>query len=246
MDHMLYIGMNAARATQQAQATAVNNLANASTTGFRSDFHSLLTSEIAGPGHASRFNATSTERASNLDPGPIQQTGRDLDIALQGKGWFAVQDAQGGEAYSRRGDLQVQADGRVLNGAGQPVLGENGPLVLPPHSSVTIGQDGTVSVVPLGQGANTLATVDRLKLVALDETQVAKGDDGLMRQIDGKPGEPSAAVQVISGALEGSNVNAVEAMVDMISLSRTYEMQVKLMATAKELSDAGTRLMRLE
>ncbi len=246
MDHMLYVGMNGARATQMAQATAVNNLANASTTGFRADFHSLLAREVAGPGHASRFNAVSSERASQLDSGPIEQTGRDLDVAINGQGWFAVRDAQGGEAYSRRGDFQITADGRLLNGAGQPVLGENGPVVIPPHRSLTIGSDGTLSIIPEGQGADTLATIDRLRLVTLDEQQVIKGDDGLMRQQNGKSGETSASVQVMSGSLEGSNVNAVEAMVSMINLSRTYEMQVKLMQTAKELSDSGTRLMRLE
>ncbi len=246
MDHMLYVGMNGARATQLAQATAVNNLANASTTGFRADFHSLLAREVSGPGHASRVNAVASERASQLEAGPIQQTGRDLDVAIDGDGWLAVQDAQGEEAYSRRGDLQITADGRVLNGAGQPLMGENGPLVIPPHRSLTIGSDGTVSIVPEGQGPETLAVIDRIRLVRLDAQQVIKGDDGLMRQQDGKPGEPAADVQLFSGSLEGSNVNAVEAMVSMINLSRTYEMQVKLMQTAKELSDSGTRLMRLE
>jgi len=246
MDHMLYVGMNGARATQLAQATAVNNLANASTTGFRADFHSLLAREVTGPGHASRVNAVSSERASQLESGPIEQTGRELDVAINGQGWFAVQDAQGEEAYSRRGDFQLTADGRLLNGAGQPVLGENGPVVIPPHRSLTIGSDGTVSIVPEGQGPETLAVIDRLRLVTLDERQVIKGDDGLMRQQDGRPGTPSASVKVASGSLEGSNVNAVEAMVSMINLSRTYEMQVKLMQTAKELSDSGTRLMRLE
>lgn len=246
MDHMLYVGMNGARATQLAQTTAVNNLANASTTGFRADFHSLLAREVAGPGHASRFNAVSGERASRLEAGPVQQTGRELDIAINGDGWLAVQDAKGEEAYSRRGDLQITADGRLLNGAGQPLLGENGPMVIPPHRSLTIGSDGTVSIVPEGQGADTLAVIDRIRLVSLDQQQVIKGDDGLMRQQDGKSGQPSAAVQLMTGSLEGSNVNAVEAMVNMISLSRTYEMQVKLMQTAKDLSDSGTRLMRLE
>ena len=246
MDHMLYVGMNGARATQLAQATAVNNLANASTAGFRADFHSLLAQEIAGPGHASRINAVSSQRASQLESGPVEQTGRDLDVAINGDGWFAVQDAQGQEAYSRRGDMQLTADGRLLNGAGQPVMGENGPVVIPPHRSLTIGSDGTISIVPEGQGAESLAVIDRLRLVTLDERQVIKGDDGLMRQQDGKPGEVSAAVSLQSGSLEGSNVNTVDAMVTMISLSRSYEMQVKMMQTAKDMADSGTRLMRLE
>ena len=246
MDHMLYIGMAGARASQQAQTTLINNLANASTAGFRADFHALLSNEVAGPGHASRINPVSAERYSQLTPGNVAQTGRDLDVAISGSGWLAVEDAAGAEAYSRRGDLQLTADGRLLNGAGQQLLGDNGPVVIPPHGSMTIGQDGTISIVPLGQGPNTLAVVDRLRLVELDEKQVIKGDDGLMRQRDGEPGQASASVGLVSGALEGSNVNAVAAMVDMINLSRTYEMQVKMMQTAKDMADSGTRLMRLE
>jgi len=246
MDHMLYVGMTGARAMQLAQATNANNLANASTSGFRADFHQLMAEAVTGPGLATRVNAVAGERASQLQAGPIQQTGRELDVAITGEGWLAVQDGQGKEAYSRRGDLQVTVTGQLLNGAGQPVLGENGPVSIPPHSSLTIGRDGSVSVIPLGQGADTLAVVDRIKLVTLDQSQVIKGNDGLMRQQDDKAGEVSAAIGLQSGSLEGSNVNTVDAMVNMISLSRSYEMQVKMMQTAKDMADTGTRLMRLE
>lgn len=246
MDHMLYVGMTGARAIQLAQTTNANNLANASTAGFRADFHNLMAEAVTGPGLATRFNTVSSERASQLHAGAIQQTGRELDVSVTGEGWLAVQDAQGKEAYSRRGDLQITVTGQLLNGAGQPVLGENGPVSIPPHSSLTIGRDGSVSVIPLGQGADTLAVVDRIKLVTLDQSQVIKGNDGLMRQQDGQDGEVSAAIGLQSGSLEGSNVNTVDAMVNMISLSRSYEMQVKMMNTAKELADTGTRLMRLE
>ena len=246
MDHMLYVGMTGARAMQLAQATNANNLANASTSGFRADFHQLMAETVTGPGLATRVNAVAGERASQLQAGPIQQTGRELDVAITGEGWLAVQDGQGKEAYSRRGDLQITVTGQLLNGAGQPVLGENGPVSIPPHSSLTIGRDGSVSVIPLGQGADTLAVVDRIKLVTLDQSQVIKGNDGLMRQQDDKAGEVSAAIGLQSGSLEGSNVNTVDAMVNMISLSRSYEMQVKMMQTAKDMADTGTRLMRLE
>lgn len=246
MDHMLYVGMTGARAIQLAQTTNANNLANASTVGFRADFHNLMAEAVTGPGLATRFNAVSSERASQLQAGPIQQTGRELDVSVVGDGWLAVQDADGQEAYSRRGDFQISLTGQLLNGAGQPVLGENGPVSIPPHRSLTIGRDGSVSVIPLGQGADTLAVVDRIKLVTLDASKVIKGNDGLMRQFDGQAGEVSAAVGLQSGSLEGSNVNTVDAMVNMISLSRSYEMQVKMMQTGKELADSGTRLMRLE
>lgn len=246
MDHMLYVGMTGARAIQLAQATNANNLANASTAGFRADFHNLMAEAVSGPGLATRVNTVSSDRASHLEAGAIQQTGRELDVAVSGEGWLAVQDAEGKEAYSRRGDLQITVTGQLLNGAGQPVLGENGPVSIPPHSSLTLGRDGSVSVIPLGQGADTLAVIDRIKLVKLDQAQVIKGNDGLMRQQDGKPGEVAADLGLQSGSLEGSNVNTVDAMVNMISLSRSYEMQVKMMQTAKEMADSGTRLMRLE
>ncbi|MES2719401.1 MAG: flagellar basal body rod protein FlgF [Pseudomonadota bacterium] len=246
MDHMLYVGMTGARATQLAQTTNANNLANASTAGFRADFHNLMAETVSGPGLATRVNTVARERASHLEAGAIQQTGRELDVAVTGEGWLAVQDADGKEAYSRRGDLQISVTGQLLNGAGEPVLGENGPVSIPPHSSLSIGRDGSVSVIPLGQGADTLAVIDRIKLIKLDHDQVIKGDDGLMRQQDGKPGEVSAQLGLQSGSLEGSNVNTVDAMVNMISLSRSYEMQVKMMQTAKEMADSGTRLMRLE
>jgi len=246
MDHMLYVGMTGARAIQLAQTTNANNLANASTAGFRADFHNLMAEAVSGPGLATRVNTVARDRASHLDAGSIQQTGRELDVSVSGEGWLAVQDADGKEAYSRRGDLQITATGQLLNGAGQPVLGEGGPVSVPPHSSLTIGRDGSVSVIPLGQSADTLAVIDRIKLVTLDQAQVVKGNDGLMRQQDGKPGEVSAAISLQSGSLEGSNVNTVDAMVTMISLSRSYEMQVKMMQTAKEMADSGTRLMRLE
>jgi len=243
---MLYVGMTGARAMQLAQATNANNLANASTSGFRADFHQLMAETVTGPGLATRVNTVAGERASQLQAGPIQQTGRELDVSVTGEGWLAVQDNEGKEAYSRRGDLQITVTGQLLNGAGQPVLGENGPVSIPPHSSLTIGRDGSVSVIPLGQGADTLAVVDRIKLVTLDQSQVIKGNDGLMRQQDDKPGEVSATIGLQSGSLEGSNVNTVDAMVNMISLSRSYEMQVKMMQTAKDMADTGTRLMRLE
>lgn len=246
MDRMLYVGMTGAKHVQLAQTANSNNLANVSTAGFRSDFHTLLPEQIDGPGYATRSNGVSGQQATNQQPGVIRDTGRQLDVAINGDGWLAVQAQDGSEAYTRRGDFHITANGLLLNGAGQQVLGEGGPVALPEHQSVMIGNDGTISVVPLGQGPETQVVVDRLKIVNLDANQVEKGLDGLMRNRDGSPGVPTTESTLISGSLEASNVNSVEAMVNMISLSRQYEMQVKVMSTAKDIADTGVRLMRIE
>lgn len=246
MDRMLYVGMNAARNTQLAQTTTINNLANATTPGFRGDFHVLVSRPIEGPYYESRIQSDASERASHLGAGPVQFTNRTLDVAIQGDGWLAVQAADGSTAYSRRGDLQITAEGLLTNGAGQPVLGADGPLTLQPFEQLFIGDDGAISLVPQGQSATTMATVGRLQLVKLDPEQVFKRDDGLMAQKNGEPGTPDASVKVRSGYLEGSNISAVDAMVSMISHSRMYEMQVKLMKTAEGLSEGSARLMRME
>lgn len=246
MDKMLYLGMTGAKHLQMAQATNANNLANASTSGFRADFHSVFTQEVDGPGLATRANAVMGGESIDINPGAIQTTDNPMDIAIDGDGWFAVSTVDGGEAYTRRGDLRLSADGLLINGAGQHILGDGGLLALPEHQSLSIGSDGTVSIVPLGQGPETQIVIDRIRLVKLDQDQISKGEDGLIRQRDGSPGVASADIALVSGALESSNVNAVDAMVNMISLSRAFEMQVKLMSTAGELADAGSRMMRLE
>ncbi len=246
MDKMLYLGMTGAKHLQMAQAANANNLANASTAGFRADFHTVFTQEVEGPGMATRANAVMGGESVNTSPGAIQTTDNPLDIAINGNGWFAVSTIDGGEAYTRRGDLRLSADGLLINGAGQHILGDGGLLALPEHQSLSIGNDGTVSIVPLGQGPDTQIVIDRIRMVKLDESQLSKGQDGLIRQRDGNAGIASADISLLSGALESSNVNAVDAMVNMISLSRAFEMEVKMMSTAGELADAGSRLMRLE
>lgn len=246
MDRMLYLGMTGAKHLQLAQATNANNLANASTAGFRADFHSVFNQEIEGPGLATRANAVMGGESVDTSAGAIQTTDNPMDIAINGDGWFAVSTADGGEAYTRRGDLRLSADGLLINGAGQHILGDGGLLALPEHQSLSIGSDGTVSIVPLGQGPDTQVVIDRIRMVKLDENQISKGQDGLIRQRDGNAGVASADISLVSGALESSNVNAVDAMVNMISFSRAFEMEVKMMSTAGELADAGSRMMRME
>ncbi len=246
MDRLLYLGMTAAKHTEMAQASNANNLANASTAGFRADFYTLMSQQVEGAGQPTRVNAVTESRLSDFSEGAVMTTGRDLDVAIQGPGWFVVNDAEGGEALSRRGDLQLTAEGRLINGAGQPVMGDGGPLAVPEHDSLTIGRDGTVSIVPLGLGPESAVVVDRIRLVSADSAQLRKGEDGLMRLRDGSRAEVDAAVRLSPGSLEGSNVNTVEAMVNMIELARRYEMQVKVMSTANTLSETSARLMRME
>ena len=246
MDRLVFIGMTGAKHTQQAQTTNANNLANISTAGFRGDFQSLVAKEVEGPGMQTRSNAVSTGTQTDFSAGATISTGRDLDVAIRGSGWFAVQAGDGSEGYTRRGDFHITSDGMMLNGAGQPVMGDGGPVAVPEHSSLTIGDDGTVSIVPLGQGPESMVTVDRIRLVDADVDQLQKGEDGLLRMRDGSQAETSAEVRISAGNLESSNVNSVDAMVNMIALARQFEMQVKVMHTAETLDEAGGRLMRME
>ena len=246
MDRMLRLAMSGAKQTLQAQGAVSHNLANVSTAGFRADLEQFRAMPVYGPGHPSRVYALQERPGIDLAPGPVQSTGRELDIAVDHDGgYIAVQAPDGAEAYTRAGDLRISANGLLTTGAGHPVLGNGGPIAVPPSEKLEIGQDGTVSIRPLGQDANALAVVDRIKLVLPDPARLEKGDDGLLRSRDGAPLEPDAAVQVSSGALEGSNVNPVGAMVEMIELSRRYEMQVKLMNTAREDDAAAVQMMRL-
>lgn len=228
-----------------AQGVNAHNLANASTTGFRADLHTFQSHPVKGPGVPSRVNATTTTRGIDVEPGPTEVTGRQLDIAVQGRGWIAVQGPDGGEVYTRAGDLRLTPGGVLTNGAGQVVLGEGGPVSVPPFEQILIGNDGSVSIVPVGQSASTMAVVDRIRLVNPDPRDMVKGVDGLIRTRDGVQPEPDASVRVNSGVIEGSNVNAMESMLSMLELTRSFELQVKLMEAADNNAAASARLMQI-
>ncbi len=245
MDRMLFIAMSGAKETMHAQAINTNNLANASTTGFRADFQTSLSQQVYGPGHASRVYATTQNAGIDFSQGSIISTGRELDMAINGKGWFAVQRPDGSEAYTRAGDLRIDSLGRVTNGAGNIILGNDGPISVPPHAKLEIGADGTITIQPLGQPVSTLAIVDRIKMVNLPNNQLEKGMDGLMQMRNGQRAEADASVTVVSGSLESSNVNTVGAMVRMIELARQYETYIKLMSTAVKNDQASASIMKL-
>lgn len=245
MDRMLYIAMSGAKETMLSQAVHTHNLANANTTGFRADLESFVSLQVHGPGYASRAYALEQGQGVDLTPGGLLTTGRDLDVAVKGEGWIAVQAPDGSEAYTRAGDLQIDSTGILRTAAGLPVLGNGGPVAVPPYEQIMIGVDGTISVRPVGQGPEALAVVDRIKLVRPAHDQLVKGEDGLIRTRNGAPAPADADVELVQGALESSNVNAVEAMVSLIELSRRYEMQVKLMRAAEENDRQSSQLLRM-
>ncbi len=244
MDRMLYVAMSGAKETLIAQANASNNLANANTTGFLADLNQFRSMPVYGPGHPTRVFAMSERPTSNYERGSVQQTGRDLDVAPQDGSWLAVQAPDGGEGYTRRGDLRVDENGLLTTGNGLPVLGNGGPIALPPYEQIDIGADGTVSIRPLGATGNQLAVIDRLKLVAPQFEDMKKGDNGLFRLRGGEAAEPDAAQRLVPGALVSSNVNVVNEMVNMIELSRRFELQVKMMKSAEDADRAAASVVR--
>lgn len=245
MDEMIYIAMTGAKQTEYAQAINSNNLANISTTGFRADLHSFSSAPVDGPGVDSRVNAVVDSYGTDMAQGPIMNTGRSLDVALKGDGFIAVQSPDGGEAYTRAGDLRTEPGGLLTNGSGHLIMGDGGPIALPPAVSMFIGDDGTISVQPLGSGPETLTIADRIKLVNPDPATVKKGEDGLFYLDDGAIADADASVKITTGALERSNVNVAKTLVNMIELARQYEMQINLIKTSEENADAAAQLMRL-
>ena len=245
MDRMLYVAMTGAKETLRAQTVNNHNLANVSTTGFRADLAAFQSRAVDGTGFASRVYATNTSVGWDKSVGAMLSTGRDLDVAVNGPGWIAVQGPDGKEAYTRAGDLQVDPTGQLLTGSGRPVLGDGGPINIPPYTSIFIARDGSISLVAQGQTPDATSTVGRIKLVNPPDDQVERGDDGLFRMKDGSDAPSDANTRVTSGALESSNVNAAEAMVNMIELARQFEMQVKAIRTAEETAASASQLMRL-
>jgi len=245
MDRFLYISMSGAKETLRAQTANNHNLANASTTGFRADLSAFQSRAVAGSGYASRVYATSSTTGWDQTQGALTQTGRDLDVGINGPGWIAVLAPDGREAYTRAGDLRIDPNGLLTNGAGHLVLGDAGPLTVPPHSSVMIGADGTISIVPIGQGPETTSLVGRIKLVNPPPETLVRGDDGLFRTNDGADAPADASVRLVSGVLESSNVNVADAMVNMIELARQFDLQVKAMRTAEDNATAAAQLLRI-
>ncbi|MDT8388559.1 MAG: flagellar basal body rod protein FlgF [Thiogranum sp.] len=245
MDRVVFVMASGAKQLMYAQAVNSNNLANANTTGFQADLANFSSQALKGSGYESRVYAVAEGVGARSEKGAVQSTGRELDVAVSGDGWIAIQAPDGGEAFTRAGNLRVNINGQLLTGSGHAVMGESGPLLIPEYEKLEIASDGTISLRPIGQAPNTLAEAGRIKLVSPRNEDLMKGEDGLLRMRDGTEVPSSADVTLTSGALEGSNVNAVEALVDMIGLARQFEMSIKVMQTAKEMDERTAQLMQL-
>ncbi len=244
MDKLLYVAMSGAKETLRAQAANNHNLANASTTGFKADLSAFQSRAVAGPGYASRVYATDSTVGWDTAAGAQITTGSPLDLAVHGPGFIAVQDANGNEAYTRAGDLHVDPTGQLLTATGLPVLGDSGPISVPPFNSVTVANDGTISIVPLGQTPQTSSMVGRIKLVNPPTDSIERSPDGLFRTKDGTPAQADASTTVNSGVLESSNVDLAGCMVNMIELSRRFDLQVKALHSAEDDGAASAKLLQ--
>ncbi|MBA3581973.1 MAG: flagellar basal body rod protein FlgF [Gammaproteobacteria bacterium] len=245
MDRMLYTAMTGAQQIMLRQTSNNNNLANTQTTGFRQDLDTFKDLPLYGPGWETRVLTELQSKGVDMTPGAIMETGRSLDVAAKGNALIAIQAKDGKEAYTRAGALNVNANGMLETSTGQLVIGNGGPISVPPYENIAIAADGSISVQPLGQAASTLAILDRLKLVSADAKELVKTADGHLRAVNGKPLAVDAFAQVQSGALETSNVNTVEALVNMIALSRQFELNVKLMETTEKLDEQSASRMTL-
>jgi flagellar basal-body rod protein FlgF len=247
MDKALYVAMTGARASLQAQGTVSHNLANVDTKGFKATLAGTEAFRIQGEGFPSRVDAVLIDPGFDSRTGSQMATGRSLDVSLQQNRWLAVQAADGGQAYTRNGELSVTPNGQLVTASGRPVLDDNGnPIAVPPAQSIDIGTDGTVSIIPQGEGPQTMAVVGRMRIVDATPQQLARGVDGLMRPVD--PQTPPAQANgnnLTVGVLEGSNVDAAGALVQMIQLQRQFEMQVKVIRSGDEMAQSSNSLLRL-
>ena len=243
---MVYVAMTGAKQTMRAQTLVSNNLANANTDGFRADLAYFGSAPVYGGGHPTRVNGITEGGGFNHSSGVLISTGRDLDVAVKGPGWIAVQASDGTEAYTRAGALNITSLGLLETGTGELVLGDNGPVAVPERQTVvSIGVDGTISIVPQGQGPQTTAEVGRIKLVNPDPALLTKGADGLVRLMDGSAASADASVQLSAGHLESSNVNLAAELIDMIGLARQFELQVRMMQTADDNATRAADIVRV-
>jgi flagellar basal-body rod protein FlgF len=245
MDRVIYIAMSGAKQMLGQQSTVANNLANASTTGYRAQLTAFRAAEVFGEGAATRAFVVDSTPSADFRAGTIQHTGRELDVAIEGTGWIAVQTADGSEAYTRNGSLQINVNGLLQTRNGLTIAGDGGPIAIPADTRITVAADGTVSTVPNGNQAAQVTPIGRIKLVNPPEAQLVRGDDGLFRVPPGVPVEVDPKVKLQGGALEGSNVNVVDAMVSMISISRQFDMHMKILQNAEGNERQSSQLLSM-
>lgn len=245
MDRLIYTAMSGAKHILEQQATTSHNLANATTTGFRAQLDSFRAVPVQGAALPTRAFVVDATVGTDFSTGGMLITGRDLDVAVQGKGWLAVQKEDGSEAYTRNGSLRLSENGILQTQTGLSLVGEGGPITVPPDVAIAIAKDGTISTIPSGTKPNAIQIIGRLKLVNPPEENLVRGDDGLFKTKNGVPADADAATTVASGMLEGSNVNVVESMVSMINLGRQFELQMKLLQNAENNANKASQLLAL-
>ena len=245
MDRLIYTAMGGASHILQQQASVGQNLSNVNTPGYRAAVNAFRAVPLVGEGLPTRAFVVDSTAGADFTPGVMQPTGRNLDMAVQGGGWIAIQMENGSEAYTRNGSFQVSPEGILQTRAGLNVAGDTGLITIPPNTEVTVGKDGTISTVPTGLPPNQVVLVGRIKLVNPAEEQMVRGDDGMFRTKDGKPAAADIKVKVAPGNLESSNVNTVEAMVSMISLARQFDMQMKMLQSADNNARQASQLLNM-
>ncbi|OIQ97417.1 flagellar basal-body rod protein FlgF [mine drainage metagenome] len=243
MDRMIYTAMTGAKHILEQQATTSHNLANATSTGFKAQVDSFRAVPVISTGMPTRAFVVDATVGADFNPGAIQHTNRDLDVAVQGKGWLTVQRADGSEGYTRNGSLKVSENGILQTASGLTVMGDGGPISIPPDVAVSIGKDGTISSVSNNTLPGPANTIGRLKLVNPAESNLVRAEDGLFNTKDGKSAVADANVNVVGGALESSNVNVIDAMVTMISLARQFETQMKLVQNAENNASKASQIL---
>jgi len=245
MDRMIYTAMTGAKHILDQQATTAHNLANATSTGFKAQVDSFRAVPVLGQGLPTRAFVVDATVGADFNPGAIQHTGRDLDVAVQGQGWLTVQRPDGSEGYTRNGSLKVSENGLLQTANGLSVMGDGGPISIPPDVAITIAKDGTISSVSNNTLPGPATVIGRLKLVNPSEANLTRSTEGLFVTKNGQPAEVDANVNVVGGALESSNVNVVDAMVNMISLARQFEMQMKLVQSAENNANKAGQLFNM-
>jgi flagellar basal-body rod protein FlgF len=244
MDRMIYTAMTGAKHILEQQATTAHNLANATSTGFKAQVDSFRAVPVISEGLPTRAFVVDATVGADFNPGAIQATNRDLDVAIQGKGWLVVQREDGSEGYTRNGSLKVSENGVLQTASGLTVMGDGGPISIPPDVAISIAKDGTISSVSNGTLPGPSNAIGRLKLVNPPEDELTRAADGLFVTKSGSA-EVDANVNVVSGALEGSNVNVIDAMVNMISLARQFETQMKLVQSAENNANKASQLLSM-
>ncbi len=246
MDKLIYTAASGARHILDQQATTANNLANINTTGFRAQLDAFRAVPVVAAGTLpTRAFVVNAEVGSDFSSGPLQMTGRDLDVAVRGKGWLVVQMPDGSEAYTRHGALKMNENGLLQSASGLTIAGDGGPITVPPEVAVSIGGDGTVSTIASTTKPGAPTVLGRLKLVNPPEADLVRGDDGLFRLKDGAAAAPDPAVSVAGGALEGSNASPIDSMVTMISLARSFDLQMSLLKNAENNAAKATQILAL-